>query len=288
MDINIPTDVLRTFVAIADTGSFTQAADQVFRTQSAVSQQVNKLEKTIGKDLFSREGRSVKLTPDGNEFIGYARRILKLHDEAISVFAEPHLEGLVRFGIPDDYVEAYLQRILSSSAEAFPRIQFEIECQSSEELVEKLDQDRLDIALITNRPGFPKGDIVSRQAVVWVTSPTHFAHEEDPMPVALFETTCPVRQAVLEKLDKMGRNYRLAYSSPNHAGLTAAVKAGLAVTALARCAVPAGLRELTPDEGFPSLPASPLSLLRRDTPTNAIERVADHILDCFNNGTIPN
>jgi len=288
MDINIPTDVLRTFVAIADTGSFTQAADQVFRTQSAVSQQVNKLEKTIGKDLFSREGRSVKLTPDGNEFIGYARRILKLHDEAISVFAEPHLEGLVRFGIPDDYVEAYLQRILSSSAEAFPRIQFEIECQSSEELVEKLDQGRLDIALITNRPGFPKGDIVSRQAVVWVTSPTHFAHEEDPMPVALFETTCPVRQAVLEKLDKMGRNYRLAYSSPNHAGLTAAVKAGLAVTALARCAVPAGLRELTPDEGFPSLPASPLSLLRRDTPTNAIERVADHILDCFNNGTIPN
>jgi DNA-binding transcriptional LysR family regulator len=86
----------------------------------------------------------------------------------------------------------------------------------------------------------------------------------------------------------MGRNYRLAYSSPNHAGLTAAVKAGLAVTALARCAVPPGLRELTADEGFPALPASPLSLLRRDAPTQVIDQVADHILDCFNNGLIPN
>jgi DNA-binding transcriptional LysR family regulator len=288
MDINIPTDVLRTFVAIADTGSFTQAADKVFRTQSAVSQQVNKLEQTVGKDLFLREGRNVKLTPDGNEFVGYARRILKIHDEAVSVFTEPHLEGLVRFGIPDDYVEAFLPRILTSSAEAFPRIQFEIECQSSEDLVELLINDRLDIALITNHPGFPKGDIVSHQPVVWVTSPTHFVHEEDPMPVALFEATCTVRQAVLEKLDKIGRNYRLAYSSPNHAGLTAAVKAGLAVTALARCAVPMGLRELTADEGFPALPASPLSLLRREKGTQVIDRVADHILDGFNNGSISN
>ena len=108
------------------------------------------------------------------------------------------------------------------------------------------------------------------------------------MPVALFEATCPVRQSVLEKLDKMGRNYRLAYSSPNHAGLTAAVKAGLAVTALARCAMPMGLRELTADEGFPALPASPLSLVRRDNRTQVIDRVADHILEGFNNGTISN
>jgi DNA-binding transcriptional LysR family regulator len=285
MNINIPTDVLRTFVAIADTGSFTLAADQVFRTQSAVSQQVNKLEQMIGKELFVRDGRSIYLSPDGNEFVGYARRILKLHDEAVSVFTEPYLEGLVRFGIPDDYVEAYLPRILSSAAEAFPRIQFEIECQSSEELVAELKKCNLDIILITNRPGFPKGDVVSRQEVVWVTSPTHFVHEEDPLPVALFEATCSVRQAVLEKLDKMGRNYRMAYSSPNHAGLTAAIKAGLAVTALARCAVPAGLRELTPEEGFPALPASPLALLRKENRTQVIDRVGDHILESFNNGT---
>lgn len=288
MDINIPTDVLRTFVAIADTGSFTHAASQVFRTQSAVSQQVSKLEQTVGRSLFSREGRSVKLTSDGDEFIGYARRILKLHDEAVSVFTEPHLEGLVRFGIPDDYVEAYLPRILSSSAEAFPRIQFEIECQSSDDLVKEFNKERLDILLITHRTGFPKGESVSRQSVVWIASPTHFVHEEDPLPVALFESTCPVRQAVLEKLDKMGRNYRLAYSSPNHAGLTAAVKAGLAVTALARCTVPAGLRELTPEEGFPPLPASQLNLLHRGNKDQVVSRVADHILDCFNNGTIPN
>jgi len=285
MDVNIPTDVLRTFVAIADTGSFTSAADQVYRTQSAVSQQVNKLEQTVGKQLFERDGRKMKLTPSGSDFIGFARRILKLHDEAIAVFTEPHLEGLVRFGIPDDYVEAYLPQILSSSAEAFPRIQFEIECQSSEELVDELKQGRLDIVLITNRPDYPKGDIVSRQSVVWITSPTHLVHEEDPLPVALFEPTCPVRQAVLEKLDKMGRNYRMAYSSPNHAGLTAAVKAGLAITALARCAVPAGLRELTPEEGFPALPASPLALLRKENRTQVIDRVADHILESFNNGT---
>lgn len=286
MDINIPTDVLRSFVAIADTGSFTKAAHQVFRTQSAVSQQVSKLEQTIGKPLFLRDGRSVKLTQSGNDFVGYARRILKLHDEALAIFTEPHLEGLVRFGIPDDYVDAYLPRILSSSAEVFPRIQFEITCQASGDLYETMTAGNLDIILVTSRPHFPEGNVVSRQPVVWVTSPTHFVHEEDPLPIALFEENCPVRQAVLEKLDKMGRNYRLAYSSANHAGLTAAVKAGLAITALPRCAVPTGLRELSVEEGFPTLLASPISLHKCNTTTPVIDRVAEHILDCFSNGTI--
>ena len=91
-------DLLRSLVAFADSGSFTKAAGMIGRTQSAVSMQMKRLEEMLGKSLFARDGRDLTLTHDGERMVGYARRMLKLHQEAISSFAEPMLTGLPRLG----------------------------------------------------------------------------------------------------------------------------------------------------------------------------------------------
>src|SRR5215468_6881509 len=101
-------DQLRTFVAIAETGSFTRAADVVFKTQSAVSMQMRRLEERIGKPIFERDGRASKLTEDGERLLDYARRIVKLNMDAVSAFSENELTGRVRLGVPDDYADRYL------------------------------------------------------------------------------------------------------------------------------------------------------------------------------------
>ena len=187
MDTNLPTDVLRTFVAIADTGSFTKAAERVFRTQSAVSQQVQRLEQLLGKPLFVREGRMARLTNEGESLLGYARRILKLQDEAVSAFSQPDIEGTVSFGLADDYVTSFLPPILSKFAASHPRVQMEIRCEPSKQLVTLVEKGKLDVALISWMPGMPRGPVVRQEQGVWAASEAYVIPEDEPIPIALFE-----------------------------------------------------------------------------------------------------
>ncbi len=288
MDLNIPTEVLRSYVAIADTGSFTKAADQVFRTQSAVSQQVTKLEQSLGKALFVREGRQIRFTEEGQTFLGYARRILKLHDEALTVISEPDLEGHVRFGIPDDYAIKYLPPILSTFTEGFPKVDLEVFCRATTELLALPEDQAPDISLISCAPDRPEAETVRTERTIWATSARHFVHEQDPLPVALYESGCLVRQAVLESLDQQGRAYRTVYSSPSHTGLICAVESGMAVTALAKSTMPDNFRMLGPEEGFPELPSFDIGIVRkRRKQSPAVESFANHVIRCFRDGLIP-
>lgn len=262
MATNLDTDLLRTFVAIADSGSFTRAGELVHRTQSAVSMQVKRLEETLGKPVFQREGRTVTLTPEGEALLGYARRILKLHEEAVATLTQPDLVGTVRVGTPDDYVMRFLPGILTRFAQAYPRVQVDVHCEPSYKLIGRLEGGELDLALITCNPGEERGQILRREPIVWVTSECHIAHEEEPLPLALFQKGCFVRDSVLKALDEVGRSYRIAYSSPSLTGIHAAVSAGLAVTAIARSILPPGVRPLSPEEGFPRLPTATITLQR--------------------------
>ncbi len=280
MAANLDTDLLRTFAAIADCGSFTRAAELVHRTQSAVSMQVKRLEETLGKPVFQREGRSITLTPDGEALLGYARRILKLHEEAVAALTRPDVVGTVRVGIPDDYVMRFLPGILTRFAQAYPRVQVAVHCEPSYILTRRLDNDELDLALISCEPAREMGEVLRREPTVWATSERHLAHEEEPLPLALFQEGCFVRAAALRALDETGRNYRIAYSSPSITGIHAAVSAGLAVTALVRSIVPSGMRVLSGDEGFPSLPITLISLLRaRGSRSKAIDCLAAHFAE---------
>ena len=258
--MEFPIVLLKTFLAIIDSGSFTRAAKVVHRTQSAVSMQVKRLEETIGKPLFNRIGRSFTLTSEGETLVPYARRMLKLHEEAVAAMIQPEMTGAVRIGTPDDYALRFLPNILSQFAKAYPRVQVAVRCETSAQLAPALEKGEIDLALLTGETYQEHGVVVRQDQTVWVTSANHLAHEEDPLPLAIFQAECLFRKWAFQALDKERRHYRVAYQSPSIAGILAAVTAGLAVTVLSASIVPPDARILSAKEGFPQLPETTIFL----------------------------
>lgn len=278
MDITLETPLLRTLVAVSETGSFTRAAVQVHRTQSAVSMQIKRLEAAVGKPLLERDRKQTRLTREGEALVEYARRIINLHDEALAAVSEPEVTGLVKIGTPDDYAAGFLPQVLSDFAETHPNVEVEMRCEVSAKISRAFEKGEVDVALLTAGPWLKGGEVIRREPIVWATSVRHMVHERDPLPLAVFEPGCLFRESALAAFDKSKRDYRIAYSSESYAGLVTASLAGLAVTAMARSSVPAGLRELSPDEGFPLLPSVEIALLRPPTGrSHAADRLADHI-----------
>jgi DNA-binding transcriptional LysR family regulator len=280
--MEFPIDLLKTFLAIIDTGGVTSAAQVVHRTQSAISMQVKRLEETVGQPLFDRGGRSFALTGEGETLVPYARRMLKLHEEAVAAMIEPEMVGAVRFGTPDDYALRFLPDILTRFAKAFPRVQVAVRCEPSSQLAPALDKGELDLALLTGNAYLDHGEIIRRDPTVWVSSASHLAHEEDPLPLAVFQAECIFRRWTFEALDAINRRYRVAYQSQSVAGILAAVSAGLAVTVLSTSIVPSDARILTVGEGFPQLPET--NIILKQSPgnhTRVVECMAGFIRDGF-------
>ena len=280
MNASLDPDLLRTFVAFSDTGSFTRAARLVNRTQSAVSMQMRRLEDLIGRPLFQKDGRHVVLTDDGKALVNYGRRILRLHDEALARFSGPALTGSIRLGTPDDYATELLPLVLSRFAETYPDVHLEVRCDRTVVLRDLLDRGEIDLAILsqTDEAIGHDGIPMWREPAVWVTSDRHLAHERDPLPLALFLPPCAFRRSAIAALDSVGRAYRLAYSSHSAMGVLAAVRSGLAVSVIARGTLWPGMRELTPAEGFPPLPSVNVMLCRSNRAGNeAVSRLTDHI-----------
>src|SRR5499427_3662285 len=146
----LDSDQLKTFIAIVETGSFTRAAEVVHKTQSAVSMQMKRLEERLGRAIFARDGRASKLTEDGERLLDYARRIVKLNVEALAAFSDAELSGRVRLGVPDDYADRYLPEIMARFSRAYPGVELTVSCQTSIELMELIDDNHLDLAIVTD------------------------------------------------------------------------------------------------------------------------------------------
>ena len=278
-------ELLRSFVAIAETGSFTAAAHRINRTQSAVSMQIKRLEELVGRELFSRAGRTVALTRDGELLLTHARHILRAHGEALAAFDREALAGEVTIGAPDDYASTFLPRILARFAESHARVHVNVVCQSSVDLVRRLADRTVDLALVTQGSGERGGTNLCREQLVWVGSASHRAHELDPLPLATFEPTCSFRRAAMESLAGSGRAARIAYTSVSIAGIYAALEAGLAVSVLLRSSLRPGLRILDRSDGFPPLPEAGITLQRASRePSLLIDRLEAAILGYFREG----
>src|SRR5262245_8367644 len=146
---NLDIDLLKTFLAISDTGNFTRAAEEVHKTQSAVSMQMKRLEELVGRPLFARDGRGSRMTDDGERLIDYARRITQMNDEAISAFTKPELTGTLRFGTPDDYADSFLPEVLARFSRTHPLVTVNVDCAQTPQLVERARHGELDLALVT-------------------------------------------------------------------------------------------------------------------------------------------
>jgi DNA-binding transcriptional LysR family regulator len=284
MNTPLPMDMLITFLEIVESGSFSHAAKQVNRTQSAVSMQMKRLEEILKKSLFSREGRGSVLTPEGETLAGYARRIVRLNDEAINQLTQPNLSGLVKVGTPDDYATRFLPEILAGFSRIYPNVQVEVSVLSSYKLVHLIEKEKLDLALTTTKePAFQNSLLLRHEPSVWVISPNHAVEEIRPIPLALFPTPdCLFRIWAIRELEKAGIDYRIAYTSESILGHIAAVSAGLAISVMSESIVPKSLKIITDNTVFPKLPHADIYLHRNQSANNpAIDSLADHIVKAF-------
>jgi len=256
--------LLRTFISVVDAGGFTRAGERVHKTQSTVSQQIRRLEEQVGLSLLDRNSRTVLLTDDGERLLGYARRLLALNDEAHAVLSGRPAAEVVRLGVPEDYAVERLPRLLAGFARQNRRVRLDVRCDLSVRLRADVEAGDLDLALVKQEPGRPGARTAWREPLCWVGPADEALHREDPLPLVLFPQGCVYRNRAVHELDRAGRAWRVAYSSPNHAGVRAAVSGGLGISVLPHSALPSGARFLGVEDGLPPLPETELALLVRD------------------------
>jgi DNA-binding transcriptional LysR family regulator len=260
--MNIDTIIVQCYLAVAETGCFTKAALRVGRTQSAVSQQIAKLENLLGKQLFVR-GKTASLTNEGELFLGYARQIFALHREVLDRFKEPELQGEIRFGMPEDFASVYLSDVLVDFSRIHPRIFLNIECDLTLNLFERFKRKEFDLVLVKmNRPeDFPNGLDVYSEKLEWVGDTNLIQDKSKSLPLILSPQPCVYRTRAINSLDQAQIKWRIVFSSPSYAGTIAAVKAGLGITVLPRTMIPEYLNVLN-YSSLPSLNDTHVCLLR--------------------------
>ena len=269
-------DCVRAFLATADLRSFTRAAASLHRTQSGVSMQMKRLEAQLGVSLLRRSKTGVDLTPAGERFLGDARRLVTLNDDAVGRLIEHNLEGHVRLGAMEDYGAALIPPLLASFVAAYPNIRVEMETGLTYAMPDRLGE-AYDIVVAMHPEGAREGEFLRLEQAVWAGSQTHGAEERDPLPVALHPPGCLFRKWAMERLDAAKRPWRLAFVTHSLAAAELIAAQGLAVTVAKAGTFPARLRALGERDGVPSLPAAEIRLHRAKRLSRAGALLADHL-----------
>jgi DNA-binding transcriptional LysR family regulator len=257
---NLEGEVLRSFVTVAECNGFTAAARRLNKTQSAVSLQIKRLEAMLGVRLFQRTSRRLVLTGEGAAFLIHARRILRQHEEAVAAVNPALAEPVIRVGMPDDYAELFLPRVLHDFETRYPRVRPDIHCDMSWELLRRLDAGDLDLVLAIRHAARSAGRTLCHEDIVWVAADDFANAAMGPVPLVLYPDNCPYRARGIEALSRIGRDWRVVYTSQSPTGIRIAVQARGAVTITSRRTVPANWRILGEDDGFPALPPAELQL----------------------------
>ncbi|MEU5361939.1 LysR substrate-binding domain-containing protein [Streptomyces sp. NPDC005925] len=272
---------LRTFLAVAQTLSFTRAARRLGLRQSTVSQHVRRLEDATGRQLFTRDTHSVELTEDGEAMLGFARRILAVHEQAAAFFTGTRLRGRLRFGASEDFVLTRLPEILEGFRHEHPEVDLELTVELSGALHERLAAGDLDLVLAKRRPQDLRGETVWQDRLVWIGAERFRLDPERPVPLILYPPPGITRALALDALRRQGREWRIACTSGSLNGLVAAARAGLGVMAHSRGLIPPGLVRMPDRSGLPELGPVDFVLVhgrRRTTAQDAADALAAMIL----------
>ncbi|MFJ3336932.1 LysR substrate-binding domain-containing protein [Streptomyces sp. NPDC086766] len=272
---------LRTFLAVAQTLSFTQAGRRLGLRQSTVSQHVRRLEDATGRLLFARDTHSVELTEDGEAMLGFARRILQAHEQAAAFFTGTRVRGRLRFGASEDFVLTRLPEILEGFRYEHPEVDLELTVELSGTLHERLAAGRLDLVLAKRRPEDPRGELVWHDQLVWIGAERLRLDPDRPVPLIVYPPPGISRALAFEALERQGRPWRVACTSGSLNGLIAAARAGLGVMAHARGLVPPGLVRVPERAGLPELGQVDFVLVhgrRRPSAQHAADALATAIL----------
>lgn len=276
-------NLLRSFVSVVDAGGFTRAGERVHRTQSTVSQQIKRLEQSIGRPLLHRDGKRVSTTEEGELLLSYARRILGLVEEARDLVARSAHEGVVRLGISDDFAAYRLSDMLSKFARSHPGARLDVRCDLTARLRQSFEHGELDLALMKRDVGEGAAIAAWPECLHWVTSRQHpIDLRHDPVPLVVFEQGCLYRNRAVHALEASHRTWHIAYTSSSLAGIQAAVSAGLGISILPEIAVMSDHQTLGADHGFPMIGGSELALVVAPDPSAATRRLAAHLIDFCN------
>jgi len=260
MSRNLDLTALRSFVAVAETGGVTRAAQQLHLTQSAVSMQLKRLEEFLGQPLLDRSGRGVALTTPGEQLLGYGRRMLALNDEAMGRMTGEAFEGELRLGVPADIVYPQIPQILQRFDREYPRVRVNLTSSYTFKLRAMLDEGQLDLILTTEDETGPGGEMLCTQRLVWVGAPGGNAHRARPLRLA-FERACLFKPWAYRALDTAAIAWEMAVDTGSTRTVEATVSADLAVHAMLDCAVSPHLERIPPS-ALPELPSTRINMYR--------------------------
>ena len=273
-------DLLRTFLAVAETGSMTDGAARIFRSQSAASLQIRKLEELLGQPVFDRHGRGVALTATGERLLPIAHDVTRTLSSAMRELTSDGLHGKLRLGIPDDQNQQMLARIIGEFAQSHPMVELEVSCALSAGFPAALASGDMDIAVYEIEQPDSQHEILREEPTFWMMSRHHDLLQRDPLPVALFDRECWWRNAALAALHGTGRPFRIVYSSQSVTGVAAAIEAGVAIGLLGQSSLNGNLTCLGAEHGFNDMPTSKLVLGSRkgadDAPVQAMKSAIRH------------
>jgi DNA-binding transcriptional LysR family regulator len=274
---DVDTQLLRTFVSLAETCSFGRTGARVGRSQSAVSGQLARLEATLGVRLVARDTRNVALTAEGERLLPEARAMLAQADAMLARFRSPEVAGLVRFGSPEDFASTYLPDILGVFAAAHPAVELHVTCQLTLPLIAEFEAGQHDLIVVKQDPArpYPGARTLWRERLVWVTSPT-FRADRRPLPLVLSPAPCVYRARATSALEAAGWDSLGIYTSPSFAGAVAAVRAGLGAMVMPEAMVPPGVQV---QDGWPALAEAEIALLCPPRPSAAVQALASFVVE---------
>ena len=268
-------ELLRSFVSVVDARGFTRAGERVHRTQSTVSQQIKRLEDSVGRPLLVRNGKQATPTEEGERLLAYARRILALEQEARDVVARPIADGIVRLGIPEDFAAYRLVELLSDYVRGRPTLRLDVRSGLSATLRVALERGELDIALVKRNAGHGPCIAAWPERLQWVTSRKHPVDmKQDPVPLAVSEQGCLYRDRLIHALEAAGRTWHIAYTSPNLSGIQAAVAVGLGISILTEVAITPE-HSIVETDGFVPITKTEVALVVSDNASPAARKLAD-------------
>lgn len=271
-------DLLKTLVAIAETGNFSAAAKVVFRSPSAVSMQIKKMEDLLGRPVFIRDSRSVTLTPDGESLLLHARRVLALNTQIISQFIRPDMAGTVRLGATDHATEAFLSEALRRFSQTHPCVSVDVTVDHSSQLRTNVKRGAMDIALVTcHRSDAHDAEILRRETLVWAGMKGGIAVEKTPLPISVWEEGCIWGKTAMDALEGQQRDYHVTFKSAHISAQKAGIRADLAIAPLPSSTLCGDVVELDKSYGLPALPDYAIGMIVAQGASAPVKAVADHL-----------
>lgn len=254
----LDSDLLRTFVAVTEAGSMTEGAARIYRSQSATSLQIKRLESILGQSVFERHGRGVIVSDTGRRLLPVAKDVIARLDEVLRDISQEAVAGKLRLGIPDDHGRAKLAGIIAAFTRHHPKVELDVTCALSTGFPDALDKGLLDLAVYEVENPSQHEEVLFEDPTCWMSSAHRDFSADDILPVALFDHACWWRDAAIESLEARGKPYRMAYSCQSVSGVIAAVEAGIAIGLLGRTSLHPGLSVVGRNLGFGVTPASKL------------------------------